>query len=83
MVVLPTVVVPFKMEQIVDNKVLRIQTCFPLQSIYLEKFWLPQENGATVEGSWHAQYDNWSGYHYSVLWRKSPTLKEPHVGLKM
>lgn len=56
MVMPTTVLVALKMGQ----KVLRIQTCFPLQSIYLEKFWLPQENGASMEGSWHTYYGNGS-----------------------
>lgn len=56
---------------------------FPSVSIYLEKFWLLQENGDIIVGSWHAHPDNGSRYHCSILWRKSPTLKEPHVGLKI
>ena len=68
MVVPAIILVPFyKMEQIVDNKVLRIQMCFPLHSVYLEKFWLPPENGASVKESWHAYCNNGSRYHYSVL----------------
>lgn len=49
----PPQLLALKVGQIVDNKVLRIQTSFPLWSTYLEKFGLPQEDGASIKGSWH------------------------------